>query len=87
MFMRHLGLGVGHGQYGTQQEVDAEIGPDNGNDEDAEEMDDDHLSVDVDDSDNESEGEVFASGSDDNSDDGSDEGPGCDSDDLGYASF
>lgn len=83
--MRHLGLGVGHDpeQCRTQQEVDTELGADDGNDDDTEEMDEDDLNVD--DSDNESEGEVIASGSDNDSDAGSDDG--CDSDDLGYASF
>jgi hypothetical protein len=48
-------------------------------------MDVDDLNVNVDDSDNGSEGEEIASGSDNNLEGGSDDG--CDSDDLGYASF
>ena len=82
MFMRHLGLGVGHEPYRMQQEVNTEIGPDNGNDDNAEEMDDDNLSVNVDNSNNESEGEEeLASRSNGNSEDSDS------SDDLGYASF
>ena len=80
--MRHLGLGARHEPYRTQQEVDTEIRPNDGNDDDGEEMDDDDLqvSVDVDDSDNESEGEEeLASGSNGDSEDSSDN--------LGYASF
>jgi hypothetical protein len=89
MFMRHFGQGVGHQQYGTWQEVEVEMGP-VGNGDDTEEMDEDDLSMNVDDSDNASEGEEFASGSDDdNSDGGSNDldSDGCNSDDLGYASF
>jgi len=80
--MRHLGLGVGHEPYKMQQEVDTKIRPDDGNDDNGEEMDDDNLqvSVDVNDSDNESEGEEeLASGSNSDSEDSSDN--------LGYASF
>jgi len=88
MFMRHSGHGVGHQQIGTQQEVEPERGPE-GNNDDTEEINKHEeqidVDVDVDNSDKGSEGEELASESDDNSDDTGDEG--CDSDDLGYASF
>ena len=88
MFMRHSGHGVGHQQIGTQQEVEPERGPE-GDDDDTEEIDEHEeqidVDVDVDNSDKGSEGEELASESNDNLDDTSNEG--CDSDNLGYASF
>jgi hypothetical protein len=88
MFMRHSGHGIGRQQIGTRQEVEPERGPE-GDVDDAEEIDEHedqiNVDVDVDNSDKESEGEGLASESDDDSDDSGDEG--CDSDDLGYASF
>ena len=88
MFMRHLGHGVGHQQIGMWQEVEPERGP-KGNDDDTEEIDEHEeqidVDIDVDNSDKGSEGEKLASESDDDSDDTGDEG--CNSNDLGYASF
>jgi len=84
MFMRHFGHGVGHQQDGKQQE-ETEMGPVEGN-ADSDDTEIDLNDINVDNSDEESEGEEeLATGSNGDSDDCSDEGG--DSDDLGYASF
>jgi len=82
IFMRHFGDGVGHQKDRLWQKVDTttEIDADSeGNNDDIEELDEHEEEINEDE---ESEGEELASESDN---DGSDDG--CNSDDLGYASF